>query len=408
MPQATVQTTPAHCGYKRSLTLRYTAALSLIAILAVLTYAVFRHVMGTIDRSARITAISGTQRLLTQRVLAQCLLLAAADEDETRRDIKAHLRRAVEALEENHARLLADLRDPDSFASQSPELMAIYFKAPDNLDARMRFFIRSTQEFYRTESARPALSDPNFVNVLAFGESDLLRDLNAVVQAYQRQAVSRLTLLRRLEAATLVSMLILLTAIGIFILRPMVSRICADRLRLEQANTALEALAVTDQLTGAYNRLKFNEVMDHEMNRVARYTIPLSVIMFDIDHFKRVNDTHGHPAGDAMLRELTGRVRGAVRKTDWLFRYGGEEFVLAAPHTGLAQAVIMAEKLRALVAGSPFPGNIPGTISLGVAQAQPGESVEALMDRVDAALYRAKNAGRNRVAVDEKKPPEPA
>ncbi len=388
------------CPFKRNLTLRYLAALSLAALLSVATYAVFRDVMASIDHAAEITAISGSQRLLTQRVLAQCLLLAAADDEEARRDIRAHLLRAVKRLEDNHARLLADLSDPESLVAHSRELAAIYFQPPLELDARMRFFIKSTREFAQADGGRPALSDPKFLNVLAFGENELLQDISAVVQAYQRRAVSRLTTLRRMELGATVAMLVLLAGVGVFLLRPMVARICADRSRLTAANQALTELAVTDQLTGAHNRLKFNEVMTQEIHRAKRYDTPLSVIMFDIDHFKRVNDEHGHAAGDAMLRELTDRVRRSIRRVDWLFRYGGEEFVVAAPHTPLARAVPLAEKLRALVAATPFPGAIHGSISLGVAQARPGETVESLMGRVDAALYAAKNSGRNRVVAD--------
>ena len=388
------------CLFKRNLTLRYVAALSLAALLSVAAYAVFRDVMGSIDHAAEITAISGSQRLLTQRVLAQCLLLAAADDEEARRDIRAHLLRAVGRLEDNHARLLADLNDPASLVAHSRELAAIYFQPPLDLDARMRFFIKSTREFAQADGGRPALSDPKFLNVLAFGENELLQDINAVVQAYQRRAVSRLTTLRSMELGATIAMLALLAGVGVFLLRPMVARICADRSRLTAANEALTELAVTDQLTGAHNRLKFNEVMTRELHRAKRYETPLSVVMFDIDHFKRVNDEHGHAAGDAMLRELADRVRRSIRSVDWLFRYGGEEFVVAAPHTPLAQATILAEKLRALVDATPFPGAIHGSISLGVAQAKPGESVESLMGRVDAALYAAKNSGRNRVVAD--------
>lgn len=388
-----------HGRYRRSLTLRYIVALCLVAALALLSFGVFRYIIATIDRSAAITAINGSQRLLIQRVLAQCLLLAAADDEEARRDIRTHLARAVAMLENNHKRLLADLDDPGSFAAKSPELKSIYFNPPYELDKRMRFFMEATRSFIHSDAGRPALSDPKFLDVLAFGEDELLRDLTAVVQEYQRQALHRLTTLRRVETAATAGMLLLLTGVGLFLLRPMVRRICADRERLEGANEALTELAVTDQLTGAYNRLKFNQVMDHEIKRAVRYNEPLSVIMFDIDHFKNVNDTHGHAAGDDMLRELTWRVQSAVRSVDWLFRYGGEEFVITASHTSREQAAVLAEKLRALVADTPFPHDIAGGISLGVAELIPGESVEELMKRVDAALYQAKNTGRNRVVV---------
>jgi diguanylate cyclase (GGDEF)-like protein len=400
-PPARDQADARNGRYKRGLTLRYVVALCLVAALALLSYGVFRHIGATIDRSAAITAVNGSQRLLIQRVLAQCLLLAAADDEEARRDIRAHLARAVDTLEANHARLLADLGDPGSLAARSPELAVLYFKPPYELDRRMRFFLDATRTFYRSDAGRPALSDPKFLDVLAFGQDELLRDLGRVVQEYQRQAVGRLAILRRVELATTVGMLGLLAAVGLCILRPMVRRICADRERLEGANEALTELAVTDQLTGAYNRLKFNQVMEHEVKRTSRYAEPLSVIMFDIDHFKAVNDTYGHAAGDDMLRELTRRVHAAIRAVDWLFRYGGEEFVVAAPHTGRTQAAVLAEKLRALVAGAPFPFGIAGSISLGVTEFAPGETVEELMQRVDAALYEAKNSGRNRVVVVE-------
>ena len=339
MPRAEPSATEKrHRHYKRSLTLRYLAALSLVAAMALLSYGIFHYFMVTIDRSASITAISGSQRLLTQRVLAQCLLLSAADDEEARRDIRAHLSRAVGMLEDNHKRLLGDLDDPDSFAAHSPELAAIYFKPPYDLDRRMRFFIDSTRVFIRSDAGRPALSDPKFLDVLAFGENELLRDLSAVVQEYQRQAFHRLTTLRRVEIAATAAMLLLLGGVGFCILRPMVRRICSDRKRLEDANEALTELAVTDQLTGAYNRLKFNQVMDHEIKRANRYNNSLTVIMFDIDHFKKVNDTYGHGAGDDMLRELSRRVHAAIRGVDWLFRYGGEEFVVAVPHTPLDHA----------------------------------------------------------------------
>ena len=112
----------ANRRYKRSLTLRYLIALALAAVLALCSYVLFRHIMSAVDRAAAVTAVSGSQRLLTQRVLAQCLLLAAADDDETRRDIKARLAQALSALEVNHQRLLADLDDPASLAAAAPDL----------------------------------------------------------------------------------------------------------------------------------------------------------------------------------------------------------------------------------------------------------------------------------------------
>ena len=390
--------------YKRSLTLRYLFALTLAAAMALAAYGVFRHTLATIERAADITAVFASQRLLTQRVLSQCLLLSAADNDEHRRDIKGRLRQAVADLIANHGRLLADLDDPGSLAARSPDLRSVYFDPPYDLDRAMRLFIQNAHSFLDADTVRPSLSDPDFLNLLAYGENELLRDLSAVVRKYQGLALTRLALLGRLETGATAAMLVILAASGLLLFRPMVRRICADRQRLQEANETMARLAVTDQLTGAYNRLKFHEVMAGETHRASRYGEPLSVIMFDIDHFKAVNDTHGHGVGDDMLRELAHRVAWTIRDVDWLFRYGGEEFVVAVPHTDLTHAALMAEKIRGIVADTPFPHGICGSVSLGVAELRPGESVDGLMIRADAALYQAKDGGRNRVVVAENDP----
>ena len=120
-----------------------------------------------------------------------------------------------------HERLLADLHDPDSFVAKSAELADIYFKPPYELDKRMRFFIDSTRVFVGAKARRPALSDPNFLNILAFGDNELLRDLGAVVQEYQHLAVRRLRALRRLEIGATAALLALLALVGVCLLRPM-------------------------------------------------------------------------------------------------------------------------------------------------------------------------------------------
>jgi hemerythrin-like metal-binding protein len=149
----------------------------------------------------------------------------------------------------------------------------------------------------------------------------------------------------------------------------------AEVARLRQRVSALEHDSLVDPLTGAWNRRYLEHVLPAELGRAERHRQPLAALMLDIDHFKRINDTHGHAAGDAVLRELAALVRGGVRASDALVRWGGEEFLLLMPHTTHRAAAVAAEKLRALVAAHAFA-------------------------RADAALYRAKGAGRNRVAAD--------
>jgi diguanylate cyclase len=162
----------------------------------------------------------------------------------------------------------------------------------------------------------------------------------------------------------------------------------------------LEKLSSTDRLTGAWNRVHFDKTIAIERSRSVRYRQPLALIFFDIDHFKLINDTYGHAVGDEVLRELVKVVSMHMRASDMLFRWGGEEFVILAPSTGYQSAADLAEMLRAKVEQHKIETAGKITISLGVAEYVSGESESACFLRVDAALYAAKNGGRNRVVVD--------
>jgi two-component system cell cycle response regulator len=164
------------------------------------------------------------------------------------------------------------------------------------------------------------------------------------------------------------------------------------------------ALALTDSLTALYNRRYLMAHLDGIMARAAEGAQGPAVLMLDIDFFKRVNDNHGHPAGDAVLREVAGRIARHVRGFDLCARYGGEEFVVVMPETPLAVASMVAERLRSVVADKPVPlgeglQDLPVTISIGIAVTREGgDSAGALLQRADKALYEAKARGRNCVA----------
>ncbi len=164
-------------------------------------------------------------------------------------------------------------------------------------------------------------------------------------------------------------------------------------------NKELHELAHRDPLTGTENRLSFMKVIEEEVERAQRYNVPLSVIMFDIDSFKKINDTFGHATGDEVLKKLTEIIENNLRKSDKLFRVGGEEFVVTLPNTDIDKAKIVAEKLRKAVCKTHFGKTGRITISIGVTQVTEDDDVDTLITRVDEALYRAKNNGRNRVEV---------
>ncbi len=172
---------------------------------------------------------------------------------------------------------------------------------------------------------------------------------------------------------------------------------------LKRANEQLALLATTDALTGIANRMKFNEALAVEFSRVRRYGFPLAVVLFDIDHFKRVNDTFGHTVGDLVLKELARRVSSCMRQEDLAARWGGEEFVVLLSHADLDKGAIVAERLRSNVAQEPFTTAGAVTCSFGVAQFRPEDDGKTLLERADQALYRAKENGRNRVEKESPK-----
>ena len=160
-------------------------------------------------------------------------------------------------------------------------------------------------------------------------------------------------------------------------------------------------MTIIDGLTGAHNKRSFLEFLEREIARCARHRRPLSLLMFDIDHFKSINDTHGHLTGDYVLKEMSKRLLGRIRREELLARYGGEEFACVLPETDNAGAMIFGEQIRRLVADEVFEyegDRFPVTISVGVATVE-GEDVDstAFIKMADDNLYRAKREGRNKV-----------
>ncbi len=162
---------------------------------------------------------------------------------------------------------------------------------------------------------------------------------------------------------------------------------------------ALAHDAHLDALTGLFNRRKFNELCAAEIARSVRYATPLALIMVDIDHFKRVNDEHGHLMGDRALVDVARVLSARMRATDALCRWGGEEFMILAPHLDLACAVQMAEKLRLAIVHADFGPAGALTCSFGVATLKDGDRAIDLILRADTCLYRTKRTGRNCVAT---------
>jgi diguanylate cyclase (GGDEF)-like protein len=191
-----------------------------------------------------------------------------------------------------------------------------------------------------------------------------------------------------------------------------VGRLLASAAAHALRTAELRQLALTDSQTLAYNRRYLLPRLRQELERAQRQGEPLSLMMIDLDHFKHVNDHHGHAAGDAVLAAFADRVRGCVRGADVMFRRGGEEFVLLMPATDEHQALIVAERVRGRLAQEPLQARrgvlVVQTVSIGLATWDGVEAPEALEERADLAMYEAKRRGRNRVVVATRcAPPNP-
>ena len=183
----------------------------------------------------------------------------------------------------------------------------------------------------------------------------------------------------------------------------LLQRALADTNRqLERQRTELESLARRDSLTGLLNRREFVRQAELALAQAHRQGTALSLLMLDLDHFKNINDRFGHPAGDEVLQQVAGLMAAAVRQTDSVARFGGEEFVLLLPDTPAANAMHLAEKLRAQVADSPVPSvGVAVTASIGLASMAPGQqvSLDVLLQQADQAMYQAKRQGRNQTVA---------
>jgi diguanylate cyclase (GGDEF)-like protein len=174
--------------------------------------------------------------------------------------------------------------------------------------------------------------------------------------------------------------------------------------KLLEAQERLHIQATHDALTGIWNRRAIFEALARELDRAERQEIPVAVALIDLDHFKQVNDTHGHPVGDEVLRETAQRIRGAVRSYDAVGRYGGEEFLVVAPECDTQRAMDLAERIRLLLLQSPIQTSgpaVPVTLSLGLVHLEKGSKVEIgrVLSAADQALYKAKSSGRNQTVM---------
>jgi two-component system, cell cycle response regulator len=294
----------------------------------------------------------------------------------------------VDDRRRSHERLAAILGDEQTIDVEAAPGNALFRAAEGNYDVVIISLYLENSDGLRLCSQIRSLERTRNVPLLAIAEpadhSRLVRGLEIGVNDYLIRPIDRLEMLARVRTQVR-------------------RRRYTERLR-DNVQMSIE-MAITDALTGLHNRRYMESHLSTLVEQAGLRGKPLTVLVLDIDYFKSVNDTHGHDAGDDVLREFAQRLKKSIRGIDLACRYGGEEFVVVMPETDMAVATMVAERLRRRVACEPFPvcrgaNAVEITISIGLAaQASTNDTAANVLKRADQALYRAKRDGRNRVVA---------
>ncbi|MCJ2181676.1 diguanylate cyclase [Novosphingobium sp. 1949] len=375
----------------RGLTLRYIVALALIALLTIISHLVLTQTLRANEGSAAIINMSGRQRMLSQRIngLAVDLHLGNAS-------ARAPLADAIDQFARAHETLRALASGTGAASIGERRLSDVYYGAGD-VDRLTRRYLDAARRILERPSAKRVRANPaemaDLRTLADLARGPLLAGLEQVVSIHQSVSEGRTQRMEDIQWAILLIVLMTLTFEAFFIFRPMersISRHVAQLL----------TMADRDYLTGVLNRRAFTARAEAEIQRSRRHARKLSLLLIDVDHFKQVNDRHGHLAGDAVLVAIARSIDSAARREDLVGRMGGEEFAVLLPETGYAGAIEVAERLRAAIAETPVElgeKTIAATVSIGVAPIELNgpRGLVAAMGSADKMLYRAKDAGRN-------------
>ncbi|MBP7062707.1 diguanylate cyclase [Ferrovibrio sp.] len=372
----------------RRITFSYVVGLAFIAVLAGCLHLLLDSVIAKQNDAATVINIAGRQRMLSQRIALTANILVLHDE----RGARLLLSDAITLFERSHRALQQGDADLGISSRPSRHVLALY-DGPEGANAIVRDFIADAR-IIASNVGHDAEVDAALSRVTLLASGRLLAQLDGIVQKLEQETRASIRQLQNVQTTVLVVIVLTLIAEAVFVFRPLVGRI---RGYMHE----LYSLATVDALTRLTNRRRFMEQFAQMHALGARTGLPLAVVVFDIDHFKRINDSHGHAAGDCVLAEVAALAQSCCRSTDLVGRIGGEEFAILLPNTGIMGALMLAEKVRAAIAGAQISDGhvaIPVTASFGVAEARSDETHHDAMRRADTALYAAKQQGRNQVA----------
>ena len=302
-------------------TLVYALAVAFLACLALGSYLIVNSVVTRQQHMATVLNVSGRQRMLCERVALLSQLLAEAGRHDAKDIVRGQLQESIDLMRRSHRDLVEGALAMGIDPPKRKELRDIYFALPHDLSHRVPDYLDSADHVVdAVEQSAPQQTIDNDVHVVISTSTALMNSLDVAVSQYaaESEAVFRQSQIRILFVT--LSMLVALSTEALFIFRPLIRRM-----------RDLVSMAQSDPLTGCFNRRSFMEAAERDFARSRRTGSPLSVIFFDIDRFKSINDVYGHAVGDAVILNLTRLVTGAIRTTDILGRIGGEEFVVLLP-----------------------------------------------------------------------------
>ncbi|WP_415899718.1 diguanylate cyclase [Neptuniibacter sp. QD48_11] len=404
-------------------TRRYLLAVVIIALLATSAYYTLHSALSDSEATAYVVNLSGRQRMLSQHIALDVHRYhhqSITTETKPKSPSTLMLQNLIDMRLANK-QLSSGVLSEDQVIDLSPQLREMYFGQMD-LHNRVNRYLDLAEQLYKSNQAEERLA---YLESIDQTSPQLLIDLNKVVQQYQLEGENRLATISNLELLVLVTTLIALILEVLFIFRPMVAQLMASQkaqaktmarleemvelrtLKLEMANRKLKELATRDPLTELKNRLTLESDVERLIEVSEKNHVPFAFCMVDIDWFKQINDTYGHPAGDYVLKRLASLMMGVTRDYDHLYRTGGEEFVLVLNRVNLNESIKILDQLRTSVEEHVFDFEgqmIKLTISVGLYHTSQDSlaHIHSVARAADNALYRAKESGRNCIRVADR------
>lgn len=373
------------------LNLKYIYGIIFISLSAwvIYAYVTTTEIIQSQEIYAHIINISGKQRMLSQKTT----LIAKRYYETGDEKLKAHLIELYRLMKKDH-------REIANTHLTSEQITDIYYKPPINLNKKVEDYLNLVARFIESK-------DQKTLKEMEAASFELLPQINQTVYIFEQESNEKTHALMQRELFILIGTLLTLVIEAAVIVIPAIriaSRKDSDLRRLiEKRTRELERLSVTDQLTKLYNRRKIDKFLETEIEQARRYNQSFSLILIDIDYFKKINDNYGHLVGDRVLQALSKLFSSNIRKTDMVGRWGGEEFLIISLEKDPEKVLIFVEKLRALVDNHHFKTVDNITCSFGVAHFTEGDTVDSLLRRTDVALYEAKKSGRNCVKTEKSK-----